>query len=139
MAITDLLVPNVVDKVVGTAAGAVDAIIKRFIPDPLAAAQASLAAQAAIREADYKDASLAASTIVAEASSGNWLAAAWRPITMLVFVSLIAARWFGLAAEGMTEAEYLEVYGLIKVGLGGYVAGRSIEKVAPSIVSALKK
>ena len=41
-------------------------------------------------------------------------------------------------AEGMTEPEYLEVYGLIKIGLGGYVVGRSAEKIAPSLIGAIK-
>jgi hypothetical protein len=28
---------------------------------------------------------------------------------------------------------------IVKIGLGGYVVGRSVEKVAPQIVAALKK
>ena len=81
----------------------------------------------------------AASIINTEAASKHWLAANWRPVTMLVFVGLIVSRWLGYSAEGMTEAEYLEVYNLIKIGLGGYVVGRSAEKVLPGIISALKK
>jgi hypothetical protein len=38
----------------------------------------------------------------------------------------------------MTEAEYLEVYSLIKIGLGGYVLGRSAEKIAPGVIGAIK-
>lgn len=80
----------------------------------------------------------AAANIQTEAASKHWLAANWRPLTMITFVCLIVARWLGFSADGMTEAEYLEVYGLIKIGLGGYVVGRSVEKVAPSIVGAIK-
>lgn len=79
-----------------------------------------------------------AQIVAAEASSGNWLTSSWRPITMLVFVALIVARWFGLNASGITEAEYLELWGIIKLGLGGYVMGRSVEKVAPTIASVVK-
>jgi hypothetical protein len=89
-------------------------------------------ATAAIEEA-------AAKIIQVEAASAHWLAANWRPLTMLTFVSLIVARWLGFTAENMTEAEYLSIYDLIKIGLGGYVVGRSVEKVAPMIASALKK
>ena len=78
----------------------------------------------------------AASIINTEAASKHWLAANWRPLTMLVFVGLIVARWLGYSAEGMTEAEYLEVYSLIKIGLGGYVVGRSAEKIVPKIIEA---
>ena len=81
----------------------------------------------------------AAEVVKAEAASGHWLAANWRPITMLVFVGLICARWWGFTAPGMTEAEYLSIYDLVKIGLGGYVVGRSAEKIVPAITEALKK
>ena len=81
----------------------------------------------------------AAEVVKAEAASSHWLAANWRPITMLVFVGLIVARWWGMTAPGMTEAEYLSIYDLVKIGLGGYVIGRSAEKIVPAITEALKK
>ena len=81
----------------------------------------------------------AAEVVKTEAASSHWLAANWRPITMLVFVSLIVARWMGYTAPGMTEAEYLSVYDLIKIGLGGYVLGRSAEKIVPMVAQAMKK
>ena len=81
----------------------------------------------------------AAEVVKTEAASSHWLAANWRPLTMLTFVALIVARWLGYTAEGMTEAEYLSIYDLIKIGLGGYVAGRSAEKIVPAVVEALKK
>ena len=74
-----------------------------------------------------------------EAASTHWLAANWRPITMLTFVALIVARWFGWAAPGLQEAEYLKLWDIVNVGLGGYVVGRSVEKIAPALVGALKK
>lgn len=81
----------------------------------------------------------AAEVVKAEAASSHWLAANWRPVTMLVFVGLIVARWLGWTAPGMTEAEYLSVYDLIKIGIGGYVVGRSAEKIVPMVAAALKK
>ena len=81
----------------------------------------------------------AAEVVKAEAASGHWLAANWRPITMLVFVGLICARWWGFTAPGMTEAEYLSIYDLVKIGLGGYVVGRTFEKLAPSIADVIGK
>ena len=78
--------------------------------------------------------SAAASIINTEAASTHWLAATWRPITMLVFVGLIVSRWMGYGAEGMSEAEYLEIYTLIKIGLGGYIVGRSAEKIVPRLM-----
>ena len=63
-----------------------------------------------------------------EAKSEHWLTANWRPMTMLAFVGLIILRFFGYEAEGMSEVEYLALWELIKLGLGGYVVGRSLEK-----------
>lgn len=74
-----------------------------------------------------------------EAASSHWLAANWRPITMLTFVGLIVTRWFGWAAPNLSEAEYLKLWDIVNVGLGGYVVGRSVEKIAPALVGALKK
>ncbi len=80
----------------------------------------------------------AADIIRTEAASGGWLTRSWRPIVMLVFTSLIVARWFGYSAPALSEAEALELWAIIKIGLGGYVIGRSAEKVAPSIADAVK-
>jgi hypothetical protein len=80
-----------------------------------------------------------AQIVQAEAASGNWLASSWRPITMLTFVGLIVARWFGWAAPNLAEAEYLKLWDIVQLGLGGYVIGRSVEKVIPSIADAIKK
>lgn len=74
-----------------------------------------------------------------EAASTHWLAANWRPLTMLVFVALIVARWFGWAAPGLQEAEYLKLWSIVEFGLGGYVVGRSVEKIAGPIADAIKR
>ena len=63
-----------------------------------------------------------------EAKSENWITSSWRPLTMLVFVLLIVARFLGFEAEGMEKAEYIMLWEIVKIGLGGYVVGRSVEK-----------
>lgn len=80
-----------------------------------------------------------ANIVQAEAASSNWLASSWRPITMLTFVALIVARWFGWAAPNLTEAEYLKLWDIVQIGIGGYVVGRSVEKVVPALADALKR
>ena len=66
--------------------------------------------------------------VSAEASSDRWLAANWRPITMLTFVTLVVAKFLGFEADGMTASDYDHLWSLIELGLGGYVVGRSVEK-----------
>jgi hypothetical protein len=58
---------------------------------------------------------------------------------MLVFCGLIVARWFGWAAPNLSEAEYLKLWSIVEFGLGGYVLGRSAERISGNIASALKK
>jgi len=77
-----------------------------------------------------------ADIVKTEAASSHWLAANWRPLTMLIFTALIVARWFGWAAPNLSEAEYLKLWDIVQLGLGGYVIGRSVEKVVPAIASA---
>jgi hypothetical protein len=79
----------------------------------------------------------AASIVRTEAASAHWLAANWRPITMLTFVALIVARWMGYSAPGLTEAEVLKLWDIVQLGLGGYVIGRSVEKIAPAIGASM--
>ena len=79
-----------------------------------------------------------AEIVKTEAASTHWLAANWRPLTMLTFTALIVARWFGWAAPNLSEAEYLKLWSIVEFGLGGYVVGRSVEKIAPTVASAFK-
>lgn len=80
-----------------------------------------------------------ADIVKTEAASSHWLAANWRPLLMLVFGGLIVARWFGWAAPNLSEAEYIKLWSIVEFGLGGYVVGRSVEKIAPSIADAFKR
>lgn len=106
------------------------ALQKTVVEGQIAAAQAVT---------DYEKQLLAAQTSVinAEASQGNWLQRSWRPILMLVFGGLIVARWLGWAAPNLPAAEALELWGIVKIGLGGYVIGRSVEKTAPAVTKAI--
>mgnify|MGYP000104752702 CR=1 FL=1 len=80
-----------------------------------------------------------ADIVKTEAASSHWLAANWRPLLMLTFGALIVARWFGWAAPNLSEAEYLKLWSIVEFGLGGYVVGRSVEKIAPSIAESISR
>jgi hypothetical protein len=121
-------------------------IIDRLWPDPAQRDAAKLKlmemqqnGQLAVLAAETDLAKASADIVKAEASSSNFLTASWRPITMLVFVVLITARWFGWAAPNLQEAEYLKLWDIVQLGLGGYVIGRSVEKIIPSVADAIKK
>jgi hypothetical protein len=73
--------------------------------------------------------------IKAEAQGNSWMQRNWRPITMLTFLALVVCDSFGWLPNRLAP----EAWVLLQIGLGGYVAGRSLEKLAPSIVSVIKK
>lgn len=114
-------------------------IVGSLFPDPTEKAKAEAEAMRQLLAHQSEIESAAAKIIQTEAASTHWLAANWRPLTMLVFVGLIVARWFGWAAPGLQEAEYIKLWSIVEFGLGGYVVGRSVEKVAPSIAAAMKR
>jgi hypothetical protein len=117
----------------------VSKIVGNLFPDPTEKAKAEAEAMRQLLAAQSEIEQAAAKIIQTEAASAHWLAANWRPLTMLTFCGLIVARWFGWAAPNLSEAEYLKLWSIVEFGLGGYVVGRSVEKIAPSIAGALKK
>jgi hypothetical protein len=118
-------------------------LIDRLWPDPAQRDQAKLKLMelqqsgALAQLAAETELSKGAADIVKAEAAGGFLASSWRPITMLVFVGLIVARWFGLAAPNLAEAEYLKLWDIVQLGLGGYVIGRSVEKIMPQISDIL--
>lgn len=114
-------------------------LIDRLWPDPEQKAQAQIALLELAQKGELTEFTARAEIVKAEAASSHWLAANWRPLVMLTFAGLIVARWFGWAAPNLTEAEYLKLWSIVEFGLGGYVVGRSVEKIAPSIAEALKR
>lgn len=111
--------------------------LDRFIPDKTAAAQAKAALDQLRTQQDAQEFLAAADIVKTEAASSNWLTAAWRPLTMLVFVGLICARVFGWTSAHVPDSEYTELWELVKFGLGGYVVGRSAEKIVAPVVGAV--
>jgi hypothetical protein len=75
-----------------------------------------------------------AAIVLAEANSAHWITATWRPITMLTFLALVVADQTGMLAFRLAD----EAWTLLQIGLGGYVVGRSAEKIVPSLANALK-
>ena len=123
-----------VDDIIGAGLKLID----KFVPDPVAKAKAQQDYLAMESKERLEMFGAKANIINTEAASSHWLAANWRPLTMLTFVALIVARWFGFAAPDITPAEYIELWGIIKLGIGGYVIGRSAEKVVPALLAKSK-
>ena len=70
--------------------------------------------------------------IVAETQANSWLTRSWRPITMLTLVAIVVISQF-TAMEVPPDLWFV-----IKLGLGGDVGGRSVEKSVASVVKVMK-
>ncbi|MBU3021361.1 3TM-type holin [Aestuariibacter sp. A3R04] len=83
---------------------------------------------------DYETQLLESKTaiITAEATGQSWLQRNWRPITMLVFLILVVSDSFGWLPNKLAP----EAWTLLQIGLGGYVAGRSAEKMTQQYLKA---
>lgn len=78
-----------------------------------------------------------AKIVLAEAAGESWLQRNWRPLMMVWFAVLLGMFWFGKTPENITQETIGHLFTLLELGIGGYVVGRSLEKVAPSIAEAI--
>ena len=131
-----------VGEILGILGKVAGGVADRIFPDPeqeLKRIELQQALQAAVLERTSEIERAAAEVVKAEAKGQSWLQRTWRPITMLVFVGLIVARWLGWSAPNLGEAEVLKLWDIVEIGLGGYVIGRSAEKILPTVVKSLGK
>jgi hypothetical protein len=82
--------------------------------------------------ADQAWAETQAEVITTEAQSQSVLARNWRPILMLVFTYIIAHNYvFGPLLGITTVPVPPPMWQLLQLGVGGYIVGRSAEKIIP--------
>ena len=109
-------------------------LIKKWFPDPEEADKRQKEFQAMVLNGDMKELEIVASIIKEESKSEHFLVAAWRPITMLVFVFIIANNYilYPYLSLYFDEAPKLDLppdmWDLLKIGIGGYTVGRTVEK-----------
>ena len=114
---------------------AVDKVLGRFFEDKDKAAQAAQELRLAMLEHEQTAQQVARDVVVAEAKSEHWVTSAWRPIVMLMFAVMIANNYIIApyldAIFGTSIMFDLpdQAWSLLSVGLGGYVIGRSGEKL----------
>lgn len=89
-----------------------------------------------------------ADIIMAETKSESWLVRNWRPISALCFVLVvlfyalwvpITVAYFGFPPPRIGDPLMLETINLVKICLGGYIGGRTLEKVAETVFNRWRK
>ena len=132
---------GILGGVISSLAGPLGTVAERYFDnkDDQAAFKNAVELEILKNQKSFED--LSANIVLAEAKSEHWLTASWRPFTMILFALVIAINiliipyvvlpilWmFGLPVpEFMAIPD--QVWNLITIGLGGYVGGRSGEKM----------
>ncbi|MGU5794250.1 3TM-type holin [Aeromonas hydrophila] len=70
------------------------------------------------------------SVIVAEAQGESWLQRNWRPIIMMALSTMVCIYWMGWTHQELDQPVILKILDIVQVGLGGYIGGRTAEKLA---------
>ncbi len=104
-------------------------LIDKTVEDKDEAARIKARLQEMMLTGQMKEIEAAASVLIAEAKGESWLQRNWRPLLMVLF-GLIVANNYLLAPYGVGQQLDLppDMWDLLKIGVGGYVVGRSVEK-----------
>ena len=115
-------------------------LIKQVIPDPKEAARLQNSLRQAAIESDARMAEAQSSVVTAEAQGESWMQRNWRPTLMYFLMAVVFWYLFPLPILsyilGVSSIELVglddipdAVWTLLIVGMGGYIGGRTLEKV----------
>lgn len=130
--------------ILGPVIGVVDKVLERVLPDPKLRADAMKQAREIAHNESIAELDAASRIIVAEAQGESAAQRSWRPHLMYLIMGLLV---FNGALVPLVEASFgvklpileawsaipEEMWSLLQIGLGGYVAGRSLEKIAEKV------
>lgn len=124
--------------IIGKVLNSVFGIIDKAVTDKDEAARLKANIQMQMMAQDHTEVSdllKAQASIVLAEVKGKWLQRNWRPILMLIFMAIIANNYIlfpylSMVTEKVVMLELPDfMWQTIKIGLGGYVVGRSAEKI----------
>lgn len=121
-------------------------IIEQILPDPVAQAAAKLQIQQALNQAlalqldaDAKTIASQATTVAAEIQGQSAMQRNWRPMLMFLFMAIIGNNYILYPFLHAFFPNFImlpvpeNMWSLLEICVGGYVGGRSLEKVATSV------
>ena len=116
-------------NLIGSIGGKVLDIVDDVVDDKDEANRLKFEIQRQLIENKSSELESAAKIVLAEAQ-GSWLQRNWRPLLMVTFTGLVVAHWFGFTAPDIPETVQNSLLNIVMIGIGGYVVGRSGEKIA---------
>jgi hypothetical protein len=130
---------SLISQVLGTVAGPVFEVIDQAVADKDQAARLKNAVQQRLIEQQDTRLNARMKVLLAEVQGESWLQRNWRPLLMTVIVAIIAnnyllAPYLGAIFNVGLQLELPEqMWNLMTLGVGGYIAGRSGEKIAGTL------
>ena len=115
-------------SLIGSIGGKILDIVDDVVEDKDEANRLKFEIQRQLIENKSNELESAAKIVLAEAQ-GSWLQRNWRPLLMVTFAALVVAHRFGLTAPNIPGSVQNSLLNIVMVGVGGYVVGRSGEKI----------
>jgi Holin of 3TMs, for gene-transfer release len=126
-------------------AGPVSKLLDAYIQDQELRRKLAAELQTQLVDNLGKSLALEQSIVLAEIQSDNWLTKTWRPILMLSLLGFLAFVGVILPLADLLAGHMLPFnprwtalptgfWDFLQVGVGGYIGGRSLEKIADSVV-----
>lgn len=124
--------------IIGKLVGGVTDIVDQYVPDKDLAAKLKSDIETKAMSLDYsaieKEIEAKAKIITAEAEGGSWLQKNWRPGIMaifglIIFNNYVLNPWLSALFSIDIKMDIPpDMWALLKLGIGGYIASRGIEK-----------
>ncbi len=118
-----------IQALIPAVAGLIGSVIDKAIPDRNKAEELKAQLTQELFKLNRQELKSAAGIIMAEVQGESWLQRNWRPALMVWFAILVGAYWFGFTPENLSEAQIENLFQLVQIGVGGYIVGRSGEKI----------
>jgi hypothetical protein len=136
----------IMNAVSGLLSGPVGKILDVYVGDLELRRKLAAELQTQMAEQLGKSLALEQGIVLAEIQSDSWLTKSWRPILMLSllgflgFVGVILPLADLIAGHSLPfnprwQALPAGFWDFLQVGVGGYIGGRSLEKIADSVIS----
>ena len=118
--------------------GPVTGLLDKFIEDKDQKARLAFE-MATLAEKHAQESWKEQASIIREEAKSNGLASMWRPILMLVITAIVAIHYLVFPLINVVFGADLmialppELWQMLNIGVGGYIVGRSGEKIAQNI------
>ncbi|MFT3672681.1 3TM-type holin [Aestuariivirga sp.] len=137
-------VPLVTSLVGGLMSGPVTKILDAYIADTELRRKLEADLKGKLVEHLAREEALQQSVVLAEIASESWLTRSWRPLMMTGIFAFLAFVGLVLPLADLMAGRTLpfnprwtlippELWQFLSIGVGGYVGGRSLEKIAAAV------